>query len=119
MASEAKTMRELVGEQAEDVAALAELREFERALNELWSALADLVATTRHVADDLQLMNELGRTSPGALAGIATRMAGLAANSEQLVRAFGELCRGVRGWAVATRVEGRRHSVLTTPVPVS
>ena len=117
MTSKAQTMRDLVGELADDTAALAELREFERALNELWAALAALVASTGGVADDLQVMNELGRTSPAALTAIGTRMARLATTSDQLFLGFGELCRGVRGWAVAPRIEGRRHSVLVTPVP--
>lgn len=110
-------MRDLVGEQAEDTAVLAELREFESALNELWAGLAGSVACTRDISSDIQLMNELGRTSPAVLAGLALRTARLAAMTEQLVRAFGELCRGVRGWAVAPRVDGQRRSLITTPVP--
>jgi hypothetical protein len=118
MTIEARSVRDLVGELADDAAALAELREFERALNELWSALSSLVASARGTAEAIRLMNELGRTSPEALGVLVERVARLDARSWQLLLAFGELCRGVRGWAVAPRVEGQRHSVLATPVPI-
>lgn len=119
MTREPRTMREAVDRlRLNRATALEELQEFEGAMNELWQAIAALVASIHGLTGDLQGADQLGSTGSGASSRGADRALRISVTAQQVVSALGEICRGVRAWSIAERaVGGEPRSLIATPVP--